>query len=339
MAVTRKPPTMADVARLAGVSPMTVSRAFKRDGTVNTETRARVRAAADRLGYVFDRTASNLKSQRTGFVAVTIPSLDNANFAETVGAMSEVLAEHDLQILLASTNYDTGSEERAVEQLLSRRPEALVVTGGVHTDRARRMMESAGIPVVETWDLPPDPIGHVVGFSNAAATREMVGHFVGLGHRRIGFIGGDADRDTRGADRRRGFVAAMADHGLAADRLIAAGVPPVTMARGAEAMAQLLAEWPDTEAVICVSDLSAFGALTECQRRGIAVPGEMSLGGFGAYDISAISWPSITTVDAHARDIGRAAAQLVVDLKGRDAVPGRIEIPPRLLIRETSARP
>ncbi|MEO1424819.1 MAG: LacI family DNA-binding transcriptional regulator [Pseudomonadota bacterium] len=327
---------MADVARVAGVSPMTVSRAFKRDGTVNAETRARVLAAADQLGYVFDRTASNLKSQRTGFVAATIPSLNNANFAETVGAMSEVFEAHDLQILLAATGYDTALEERSIEQLLRRRPEALIVTGGVHTDRARRMMESAAIPVIETWDLPRDPIGHVVGFSNAAATREMVAHFVALGHRRIGFIGGDADRDTRGADRRRGFVAAMADHGLSADRLIDAGTPPITMARGAQAMAELLDSHPDTEAVICVSDLSAFGALTECQRRGIAVPDAVSLGGFGAYDISAISVPTITTVDAHARRIGEEAARLVVALMAGENAQGRIEVPPRLLVRGTS---
>ncbi len=201
----RKPPTMADVARMAGVSPMTVSRAFKRDTSVSQETREAVRRATEELGYVFDSTASNLRSQRTDFVAVTIPSINNANFADTVRALSDGLSDKGLQVLLGYTNYDVREEERLIEQLLRRKPEAIVVTGGKHTSRARKLLSNAGIPVIETWDLPEDPIGHVVGFSNALAVREMIDHFVTVGYRKIAFIGGDADRDTRGSDRRAGL--------------------------------------------------------------------------------------------------------------------------------------
>lgn len=316
---------------------MTVSRAFKTDSSVSDATRDAIRKAAEELGYVFDSTASNLRSQKTDFIAVTIPSINNANFAETVRGLSEGLKARGLQILLGYTDYDMAEEEHLVEQLLRRRPEAIVVTGGRHTPRARRMLENAGIPVIETWDLPEAPIGHVIGFSNAAAVRGMVDHFVARGLTRIAFIGGDTSRDTRGADRRAGFVAAMQAHGLDATRLIAAGVPPISMREGAMAMGRLLGLLPDTEAVICVSDLSAFGALTECQRRGVDVPGSLWIAGFGDYEIAGISVPALTTINPFPRDIGARTAALILDvLDGRQEGPARIEISPELLIRQST---
>ena len=328
---------MLDIARAAGVSPMTVSRAFRNDGSVMEKTRAAVARAAEDLGYVFDSTASNLRSQRTGFVAATIPSINNANFAETVRGLTEGVGEVGQQILLGSTGYDIHREEELIEQLLRRRPDAIVVTGGKHTPRARRLLENAAIPVVETWDLPEAPIEHVVGFSNAEAVQSLVDHIVASGRRRIAFIGGDADRDTRGTDRRAGFIAAMRRHGLEATRLIDAGTPPISMREGAQAMAGLLAAMPDTEAVICVSDLSAFGALTECQRRGVDVPGRIAIAGFGDYEIAAICVPALTTINPYPYEIGRRAAAIIVEaLAGGIAAPRSVVIAPALLPRQTT---
>ncbi len=333
----RKAPTMADVARVAGVSPMTVSRAFKRDSSVSEATREAILKAADEIGYVFDSTASNLRSQKTDFVAVTIPSINNANFAETLRGLTDGLKDRGLQILLGYTDYDIHEEERLIEQLLRRRPEAIVVTGGKHTPRARRLLENAGIPVVETWDIPDAPIGHVVGFSNAVAVRGMVDHFVAQGLTRIAFIGGDADRDTRGTDRRAGFIAAMRAHGLDPTRLIAAGAPPISMREGAAAMGRLLDSLPDTQAVIAVSDLSAFGALTECQRRGVPVPGQIWIAGFGDYEIAEVAVPTLTTINPFPREIGARTANLILQvLDGRQHHPASIAITPRLMIRQST---
>lgn len=334
-----KPPTMIDVAREAGVSTMTVSRAFRDDTSVSDTTREKILEAAERLGYVLDSTAAVLSSGRTGFVAVTIPSINNANFAETVRGLSERLRDARLEILLGYTDYDIQEEERLIEQFLRRRPEAIVVTGSSHTDRCRRLLVNSGVPVVEVWDLPQKPIGHVVGFSNSDAAKLMVDHFLERGYRRIAFIGGDTRRDTRGLDRRRGFVEALAAHGLETDRVVAFGSPPISMREGAKAMAEVLERWPDTEAVMCVSDLSAFGALTECQRRGLRVPGDIALAGFGAYDIAEHAVPSISTIDVSAREIGRLAGDTVVrvlDSKGRSGVRIVAEIEPRLIARDTT---
>ncbi|PYE43022.1 LacI family transcriptional regulator [Rhizobium sp. PP-F2F-G20b] len=327
---------MSDVARKAGVSAMTVSRALKADSVISPETRNAILTAAEELGYIFHATASNLRSQKTDFVAVTIPSINNANFADTVAGLSEILSGRNMQTLLGYTNYNMDVEEQLIEQLLRRNPQAIVVTGGRHTPRARRLLENARIPVVETWDVPDQPIGHYVGFSNADAVRAMVDHFVSVGYKRIAFIGGDQGRDTRGSDRRRGFVAAMKAHGHDDIRLIAAGVPPISMREGADAMARLLQEYPDTEVVICVSDLSAFGALTECQRRGIVVPDQIAIGGFGNYEISGVCVPSLTTIDAHSREIGRRTGSLILDLLNGASGSMQVNIEPGLIIRQSS---
>ena len=335
----KKTPTMSDVAREAGVSPMTVSRAFKSDAYVNDETRKAILAAADRLGYVMDSMASGLSSRKTGFVAVTIPSINNANFADTVRGLTEGLQEKGLQVLLGYTNYNQEEEERLVRQLLTRRPEAIVVTGGTHTGKCRTMLENAGIPVIETWDIPADPIDSVVGFSNAEASAKIVAHLVATGRTKIAFLGGDASRDTRGLDRRRGFVREMEARGLDATRLAEAGPPPISMREGADALGRLMSRWPDTEAVVCVSDLAAFGAMTECQRRGLAVPGAIAIAGFGAYEISDICVPPITSIDPHCYRIGLLAARRIIDLLS-DAEVGETEsntlLEPSLLVRAST---
>ena len=319
---------MKDIAARAGVSVMTVSRAFKQDGSVSAGRRAAILQVAEEMGYVFDATASNLRSQKSGFVACTIPSINNANFADTVRGLTEGLRPAGLQVLLGYTDDDMEAEEALIDAFLRRRPEAMVVTGGAHTARARRLLAGAGVPVVEVWDLPADPVDRVVGFSNAAAVGLMVRHFLTVGYDRIAFIGGDSQRDTRGLDRRRGFVSAMADGEY---RLIDAGVPPVTMQAGAVAMGRLLDDWPQVQAVICVSDLSAFGALGECQRRGVAVPQRIGIGGFGAFDVAACAVPTITTVDAHAGEIGRQTAEMILRVLAGEAVARIAQVTPRLI--------
>lgn len=329
---------MKDVARAAGVSPMTVSRAFKSDGPVDEKTRQRIMKAAEELGYVFDARASNLRSQKSGFVAVTVPTINNPNFAETVDALSLQLADAGLQVLLGYDRYDTAQEERRIEQLLRRRPEAIVVTGGRHSARSRRLLETSGIPVVETWDMPADPIGHVVGFSNAGAARLVVDHLVARGARKIAFIGGDFSQDTRGADRRRGFVEAMKLQGLDPGPLVSIDGPS-SVATGAEAMGRLLDDHADLDAVVAVFDHAAFGALSECQRRGIRVPEDIMLAGFGAIEVATLASPSITTVDPHASEIGRRAGQLIADLLAnpkQETGPIRIEIGPVLRIGQST---
>jgi LacI family gluconate utilization system Gnt-I transcriptional repressor len=303
---------MSDVARKAGVSTMTVSRALKDGASIADETRERIKKAVEDLGYVLDQSAGSLSSKRTGFVAALVPSINNSNFADTARGLTDALKGTGLQILLGYTDYSVEKEEELIESMLRRRPEGIVVTGGKHTQRGRKLLQNAGIPVIETWDLPPEPVNHVVGFSNAEASATLVRFLHKKGYRKIAFIGGTTNRDTRGADRRMGYERAMAELGLKDARVISFGTPPISMKQGGEALARLIEQWPDVEAAICVSDLSAFGALVECQRRKWVVPKRIAIAGFGDFEISSCCYPAITTVGVHCHDIGRKAGELLL---------------------------
>ncbi len=332
---------MADVARRAGVSTMTVSRALKAGGSVSQPTRQRILEAVLDLGYVLDQTAGTLSSKRSGFVAALIPSLNNSNFSETVHALGEAIERSGRQLLLGTTGYHLQKEERLIETMLRRRPEGIIVTGGHHTPRARHLLASSGVPVLETWDMPSEPIGHVVGFANAATARAMVHHLYGRGYRAIGFLGGATSRDVRGMDRRLGFVQAVAELGLPPGRIVGLGEPPASMDHGQEGIVRLLDQWPDTDAAICVSDLPAFGALMECHRRGWAVPGRIAVAGFGDFELSRYSYPRLTTVSVGAFNIGQAAGQLMVRSidaanGGHPPSPQTIATPYAIMQRETT---
>lgn len=316
---------------------MTVSRALKPGTSVSAATRERIQAAADQLGYVVDLNAAAFSSRRSGFVAMTVPSINNANFADTARGLTEGLQDSGFELLLGYTDYDVAEEERLVEAFLRRRPEAIVVTGGAHTDRCRNLLRNAGVPVVETWDLPDDPIDRVVGFSNADAGAKMARHLHNMGHRKIGFIGGNGARDTRGADRQRGFLAQLSAMDLENDRVVADLDPPITMREGAEAMNRMLDRWPDTTAVMCVSDLSAFGAMNAALRRGLNVPQEIAVAGFGAYDVSEHALPGITTVDAHANRIGTEAARVILGALNGGEAEDSVTLQVELLARPSTS--
>lgn len=340
-----RPATMADVAARVGVSKMTVSRALNRSASSDRVTsealRQRILQACEEMGYVIDQTARTFSSKRSGFVAVLIPSLNNSNFSETAQGITAALEARGLQVLLGYTDYRVETEERLLRAMLARRPEGVILTGGAHTPAARAMLQAAGVPVVETWDLPAEPIGHTVGFSNAEAAAAMVRHLHGKGYRRIAFIGGTSNRDTRGADRQAGYAQAIRELGLPDGRVISFGQPPISMAQGGEAIVQLVRQWPDVDAVICVSDLSAFGALMECRRRGWEVPGRIAIAGFGDFEVARACHPRITTVAVDCEGIGRTAGELLLRMidgarEGERPPAETVLIPFRIEQRESS---
>jgi LacI family gluconate utilization system Gnt-I transcriptional repressor len=269
--------------------------------------------AVDALGYVLDQSAGSLSSRRTGFIAALVPSINNSNFSDTARGITDALENTGLQLLLGYTDYSAEKEEHLIESMLRRRPEGIILTGGSHTARARRMLENAGIPVVETWEIPEKPINHVVGFSNSEAMSLLVRELAAKGYRKFGYIGGTTARDTRGSQRRSGFLKTVEELGLGPGRVMSFGVPPITMQQGAQAIVSMLERWPDTDVALCVSDLSAFGALMECKRRGMRVPQDIAIAGFGDYEISSICHPRITTINVDCYGIGKQAAARLLD--------------------------
>lgn len=329
---------MQDVARSAGVSVMTVSRALKQDGVVSAATRKRILRVVSNLGYVPDQIASSLSSQRSGFVALLVPSLNNPHFADTAHALSEVLQASGLQILIGYTNYEPGREEKLLVELLRRRPEAVVMVDDGHSKQSRALLSGAGIPVVSIWDWPTRPIGHVVGFSNEDTAANMVRFLVARGYRKLAYLGEINDEGTRGARRRAGFVKAISELKLGPVRVHNHAPPPFNMMQGREALPQLLKRWPGIDAIVCVSDPCAFGVLTEAQAMGLAVPDQLAVAGFGDFEVARCCSPAITTTAANGATIGREAGLLVVDLL-KDAIltkSRRVQVETTLLPRGTT---
>ena len=327
---------MRDVAEAVGVSPMTVSRAFKDDKSVNAETQARIRRAAERLGYVYDSTATAFRTQKSGFVAVTLPSINNANFAETYRGLSVTMEGSGMQLLLGATNYRVEKEEELIRQLLARNPEALVMTGGDHMQATRELIAARDMPVIEMWDLPREPLGHAVGFSNAEAMALVVQHLAETGRRKLAFLGASEGADSRGAERRSGAIFAAEALGLPPVQIIDAGPAPVSMRHGAariEVLGRAVAEF---DALVCVSDPVAFGALSACRRLGLSIPDDIAISGFGQFEVAMVSEPQITTVDVGARRIGEEVGNMLDALFAGEKVPDRFEISPRLVVGGTT---
>lgn len=247
---------MSDVAREAEVSVMTVSRALRTPGKVAPETRARVARAVAHLGYVPDQVAGALSSRGTRLVTALVSTLGGSVFADTVAGLTQGLHEAGHRLLLGTTDYSSEDEEGLIAATLGGRPEGIALTSHVHTEGARAMLRRSGVPVVELWELPEDPIDSAVGFSNFEAARAMTRFLHGLGHRRIGLIGGEGPRDLR---RREGHAAALGELGLASRAL-----PPDPTLGGVEAgaagLARLRTRWPEADAVLCLSDVLALGA-------------------------------------------------------------------------------
>jgi LacI family gluconate utilization system Gnt-I transcriptional repressor len=315
------PPRMSDVAALAGVSKMTVSRVLAGRG-VAPATRERVQHAIDELGYVADAAAGALSSGRSAFAAVLVPSLASSNFSDTVRGLTAALEPHGLQLLIGDTDYDLAREERLVRSMLRHQPRCIALTGAQHTPATRELLVRAGVPVVEMWDLPASPIDAAVGFSNAKAARQMVRYLAERGYRRIGFIGGASELDRRGLERLKGYSQEMKARGMS-ERVVRLGDSPITMSHGAPALDALLQQWPDTDAVLCVSDMSAFGAIMQCHRRGLSVPGDIAVAGFGNFEVAACCSPAITTISVDAYGIGtRTGEMLLAALAEADGANG-----------------
>ena len=335
-------PTIRDVSRLAGVSRMTVSRAISDPGLVLPATRARIEKAITDLGYVPDRAAGGLASRRTGFVALLLPTLTNANFAAAAHGLTEALEPgHDL--LIAYTDYRVAEEERQLRSLLARRPEAIVLTGAAHGLAISRLLLAAGIPVVEIADLPGRPFEHVVGFSNDQVGRNAARHLIGQGFRRIAAIGASAGGDAidhRGEERLRGFEDELRTAGRDAGLVLRQGTPPVGYDHGAAAIGALLDRGAAPDAVFAVSDLSAVGAVMEAQRRGLNVPADLAVMGFGDFDIGRIINPPLTTVHVDFHDLGRRTGALILDLLAQTSpgAPRRLDVGLTVLERGSTAR-
>ena len=303
-------PTLTDVARLAGVSEITVSRVVRGKGPIAEETRRRVRGAIEALGYVPNRAAGTLASSASLFIGVILPSMHNIVFPEVLRGIYEGLAGSPYQPLLGVSEYDREKEQEILSSLLAWQPMAIITAGSDHTDVTRRLLRESGVRVVELMDTEGDPVDLVVGFSHRQAGYDSGRHLIAKGYRRIGYVGHDWVADRRARLRYEGLVAALAEEGLS----LAAEVHvdgPSSVTGGAEMLPRLLAA-ADIDAAVFVNDDMAVGGYFHCLAAGIAVKEELALFGFNGLDIGqAIPMP-LSTVRSNRFEIGRIAAGRII---------------------------
>lgn len=325
--------TLHDVAKLAGVAPITASRALNHPAQVSEEVRRKVSEAIARTGYVPNRLAGGLASTRSRLVAAVVPTITGPVFLQTVQSLTEALAEHGYQLMLGQSGYDPVREDALLEAIIGRRPDGIVLTGILHSASGRQRLLASGIPVVETWDLTPTPIDMLVGFSHVEVGRAVARFLHGRGRRRLAAVAGDDERAKR---RFAAFQAETRLLGLAEVQSVV--VPaPTTLRRGRGALADLLAADPSIDAIFCSSDLLALGVLTEARTRGLSVPGQLAVIGFGDQAFAEDLAPALTTVQIQGGAIGRQAAQFIVDrADGRTVEPRIVDIGFSIIERESA---
>src|SRR5450830_2103655 len=198
--------TLRDVAKLAGVAPITASRALNTPDAVSETVLRRVREAVERTGYVPNLLAGGLASRRSRLVAAVVPTVSGSVFLETVEALTDTLAAAGYQMMLGQSGYAGSREDALLETIIARRPDGVILTGIMHSQLARRRLAASGLPVVETWDLSPNPLDMLVGFSHEQLGA-AVAHFLHRrGRRCVAAITADDER----ARRRHGAFATAA---------------------------------------------------------------------------------------------------------------------------------
>lgn len=331
--------TLADVGKLAGVSPQTASRAIRKPEQVSPGTLIRVKNAVAKSGYVPNLAARNLASNKSRLVAALVPSISTSVFSETIETAVATFAPAGYQLILGFTNYSEEREEELVRQLLGRRPDSVLLIGTAHTEATLKMLSKANIPVVEAWGWTENPIDSLVGFSDTQATSELVRDLHKRNYRRFVYAGSTAEGDHRAQDRIRGYLAAHRD--LFGDSITPGFIDtakfPLTLQSGANLYRLIREKFPDADVALFATDILANGALLAALGEGTQVPEDIAIAGFGDFELSSMITPGLTTVGIPAEEIGRQTAVHLLDrMSGKEANSARFDVGYTLIQRAST---
>jgi LacI family gluconate utilization system Gnt-I transcriptional repressor len=325
--------TIDDIAAAAGVSIATVSRFFNSPGMLKPKTAQLVRAAVNERGYVPNLVASELASNRSKLVAAVVPVVAQLIFTSTIQALCDSLAEEGYSVMLGLSGMQDEHLHRQLLSIIGRRPDGIILTGPMVDVVARKQIISSGIPTIETWDLPKNPIDLVVGVSHEAIGEAVARHALKRGRRRALVISASG---ARALARRDSFARTMLEAG-AVQPLSAVFPGATTFGQGRSAVAARLQEHSkDLDLIVCSSDLSAQGALHELQLRGIRVPDDIAVIGFGDLNFAADLSPSLTTVKIDGALIGKQAVKFLMQrARGKKIERPVVDIGFSLVVRES----
>lgn len=323
-----------DVARVAGVSPISVSRALGNPGRVSEAMRRRVAEAVAQTGFVLNPHASTLKSGRSSLIPVFVSSIQNAHFANALQGASDAFEGSRYHLLMAQTSYSDRLEEEMVDSVLPLKPAAVMFTGMVQSRTARYKLRKLGVPVMEMWDYSPTPIDMLVGFSNAEGGRLMGEHFGLQGFAKVAYVGRTRDR---GAQRLAGFQEGLALYGIT-PALVLPLEGSRSTADGGMALERVLQQQPDCTAIFFATDSLAVGAILRAADLKIAIPQRLAIAGYGDLDIAHQITPSLTTIRVGAYDMGLEAGRMLrARLEARDVPNSILRCPISLEVRTSTS--
>lgn len=337
---THRPLTLRDVSEASGVSEMTVSRVLRGRGDVSATTRDKVLLAAKELGYVPNKIAGALASQRVNLVAVIIPSMSNMVFPEVMTGINSVLEGTELQPVVGITDYMPEKEEKVLYQMLSWRPSGVIIAGLEHSDASCAMLRSAGIPVVEIMDVDGTPIDTAVGISHRRAGRQMAQAILTAGYKKIGFMGTKMPLDHRARKRFEGFTEALAKAGVeVSDQEFYSGGS--ALAKGRDMTQDMLARSPNLDFLYYSNDMIGAGGLLHLLEQGIDIPQDIGMAGFNGVELLDGLPLQLATMDACRKEVGRIAAQIITDrvINGTENVEKVVELSPKLNLGSTLRDP
>lgn len=324
---------MEHIAERAGVSLMTVSRAFRSPAQVAQATRDRIAQAANELGYVASAFAAQLASGRTRLIAVVLPDLRNPAFALEIQGLSDGLGDQ-FDLVFSGENRDAGAS--MIRSLLAYRPVAVVVHGGLHDPQALDLVARHGVPFVELGSLATKALPIAVGYSNRAAGKAATEHLLSRGYRCIAFVSSPKSENRRAAERWVGYRQALKAAGLPVRPELELETT-LGYAKGGEAVDELLRREPRLDAVFFTGDGWALGALFHCQRRGIDVPGQLALMGFDDQELAALTAPPLSSVHVPRYEMGFEAGRLLrQQLNGEPVRKARLDLGFSVVARGTT---
>ncbi len=325
--------TLDDVAKLAGVSPITVSRVLNHPDKVTEKTRAKVQQAIELTGYVPNLLAGALASKKSRLIAAIVPSMANSVYTDTIKFFTETMRDAGYQVILGESGHEETQEESLISALLSRRPDGIFLTGLNHTKECKRLLMGAKIPVVETWDYTPTPLDVVVGFSHQKIGQAIANYLFEKGYRNIAIV---SATDHRGLIRKKSFLDTLAQHGIT-NVPVSLVQAPTTFREGREGLAKLLDDGFSNGAVYFSSDTLAQGGLTEAQSRGIVIPKQLALIGFGDQPYAAHTFPALSTVHFDRAKIGKLAAEALLSrIEGKTIKEHSVDVGFEIIERETT---
>ena len=316
-------PTLNEVARLAGVSPITASRALRGISSVATELAEKVRKAADELNYVVNPAARALASAQSHSVVVLVPSLSNLLFIDTLEAIHSVLRPKGFEVLIGNFHYSRDEEENLLRNYMSYQPRGLLLTGFDRSESSRRMIESSNVPCVYMMELDAAAGLNCVGFSQIKAGETAAHHLISRGRRRLAYIG--AQLDQRTLLRGEGYRLALQQAGLYNPDLEMLTPRPSSVGLGGEMFLQLLANHPQVDAIFFGNDDLAQGALLEAARIGIKIPEQIAILGFNDLPSSEFMVPRLSSIRTPREAIGRHAAEQMLTLMAGNRVANPIQ--------------